>query len=208
MKDKHLLLRELELPSTYNIYKRLANLVLALTAAVLAINLWLFSDGQDEQILHAQANQLGQTLISHSAKLTAQLMQEDDLSLVQQTLTQLVEDNHVLSATLHNEKGELLLQVGDRTPLLERFQSRARIKPLVYVQEVFQNEQLVAYIRLTMDRDQVMRHYQQYRQSHWQQSQLLMFLAFCVGVLITRAFYKFRYRKLFQARQSTVIEVK
>ena len=208
MKDKHLLLRELELPSTYNIYKRLANLALALVAAVLAINIWLYGDGQDRQILQAQANQLGQTLISHSAKLTAQLMQEDDLGAAQQALEQLVEDNHVLSATLYNEKGELLFKVGDPTPLLERFRTSAKEKPLVYVQEVFQHESLVAFIRLTMDRDQVMQHYQQYSRSHWQQTQLLMFLTFCLGILVTRTFYKFRYRKLFQGRRSMTIEVK
>ncbi|WP_102795677.1 AhpA/YtjB family protein [Bowmanella denitrificans] len=196
MNTKHLFHLEWGLPSTYSIYKRLANLGLAVVAAAVGINIWLSSVEQDQQILSAQADQLGNSLVSHSAKLAASLMQDQDINAVQRTLQQLVEDNHVLNATLHNEYGELMYEAGQSLDLVDMFKTQVSNQPMLYVKEVFQDDKLLGYIRLIMDRQAIM-HFQTQVQDHRrQQTYALLLLAFAIGVLVTRAFYKVRYRKL------------
>ncbi|GGO73755.1 AhpA/YtjB family protein [Bowmanella pacifica] len=196
MNTKHLFHMEWELPSTYSIYKRLANFGLAVIAAIIGINIWLSSVDQDQHILAAQADQLGNSLVSHSAKLAATLMQDEDISAVQRTLQQLVEDNHVLNATMHNDKGELMYEAGDPLDLVTQFKTQVQNQPMVYVKEVFNDDQLIGYIRLIMDRQAIMQYQTQVQDHRRQQTYALLLLAFAIGVLVTRAFYKVRYRKL------------
>ncbi|MDF2178004.1 AhpA/YtjB family protein [Aliiglaciecola sp. CAU 1673] len=202
--QKPLLQDQLELPSTYSIYKRLANLGLTFAAIYVGIQLWIFSAGQDQEILQAQANQLGHSLIRHSAKVAAHWITQNNPAAIEQSLQQLIDDDHVVSASYHNAKGELLYRAGKDDALVGWFAQPGE-PPLVYVQEVIVGGELQAYLRLLLDRNQVLQYFQQYQENRRQQSQLLLAIAFGIGVMLTRAFYKIRYRRT-KARKRKILQ--
>lgn len=188
-------------PSTYSIYKRLANLGLAVAALIIAINIWFFSAGQDTEDLQAQANQLGRSLIAHGAGLAALTMssQQTDAISERQILNQLVLDPHVRTASLHDASGRTLHQAGEPIAVTELFASQKDADSLVYVQEILHQGNLQGYIKLILDRSLVLKHQSGLTQYYIQQTQVLMLLAFAIGVLLTRGFYKLRYPLLRQS---------
>lgn len=194
MMQKPILQDQLALPSTYSIYKRLANLGLSIAAIYVGIQLWLFSAGQDQQILQAQANQLGHSLIAQNARMAALWIAEDKPSAIAQSLQQLVEDPHVLAAAYYSADGVPLYQAGNTDELMHWF-AQGSEPPLVFVKEITVDQELKAYLRVLLERQPVLQYYQQYQENRRQQSQLLLLIAFAIGVMSTRAFYKIRFRR-------------
>ncbi|GGD67481.1 AhpA/YtjB family protein [Lacimicrobium alkaliphilum] len=187
-------------PSTYSIYKRLANLGLAVAALIIAVNIWFFSAGQDTEDLQAQVNQLGRSLTAQGAGLAGLTMssQQTDAVSGQQILIQLAQDPHVRAASIHDARGRELNQAGERIAVTKLFASQENADSLVYVQEILHQGSLQGYIKLILDRSRVLEHQSGLTQYYAQQSQVLMLLAFAIGVLLTRGFYKLRYPLLRQ----------
>ncbi|WP_168171549.1 AhpA/YtjB family protein [Lacimicrobium sp. SS2-24] len=187
-------------PSTYSIYKRLANLGLAFAALVVALNIWFFSAGQDTQDLAEQTDQLGRSLIQQGAGLAAMAMtsENEEALSIQQLLDQLATDPHVQSVSLHDARGRMLNTAGTDTPITDLFTQQQTAHSLVYVQEILHQQELQGYLRLVLDRQRVLQHQNSLVQHYSQQTQILMLLAFAIGILLTRAFYKLRYARLRQ----------
>lgn len=187
-------------PSTYSIYKRLANLGLVLAALIIAVNIWFFSAGQDTDDLQAAADQLGRSLITQGAGLAALTLssQEDGTISARQILHQLAQDPHVRAASLHDARGRELNQAGENLSVIKLFTGQQDPDSLIYVQEILHQGELQGYIKLILDRSRVLRHQTGLTQHYTQQSQVLMLLTFAIGVLLARGFYKLRY--LYQSK--------
>jgi membrane protein len=188
-------------PSTYSIYKRLANLGLAIAALIIVVNIWFFSAGQDAEELQAQADQLGRSLITQGAGLAALTLSTEQSSTItaQQLLNQLAEDPHVRSASLHDARGIELNQAGENISITGLFTEKRDASSLIYVQEIIHQGSLQGYLRLILDREQVLQYQTALTKHNSRQTQVLMLLALAIGVLVTRGFYKLRYPLLRQA---------
>ena len=55
--------QELKYPSTLSIYKRIANLGLAIATLIIAFNLWFNTSQKEQVLLQEQADQLGRSLL-------------------------------------------------------------------------------------------------------------------------------------------------
>ena len=73
------------------------------------------------------------------------------------------------------------------------------ISPLVFVQNITHNEQTIGFLSIVLKEKEVMAYHSEYQKQLNQQLQMLMILAAIAGILITRAFYKFRYRQLIRS---------
>ena len=109
-------------------------------------------------------------------------------------------DPHVTGVALYNIKGQLIDEQKNKLSVLASHQQQQ--SPLVFVDEVIHEGEILGYFRLMLSKQKVMEFHGEYQQQFFQQLQVLMLLAAAAGLLLTRAWYKFRYRNLVKAETS------
>lgn len=190
---KPLTVKGLQVQSTYSIYKRLGNLFVAIIGIIICINLWLLSSHHAQNWYENQVSQLGRSLTQQGALSLAAALAANDNEQLQQGLNNLHRDRYVSQATLYDKRGRLLASTSNDSSVVAQFQ-RAQDKPLVFIEEICFKGATIGYLRLYLLERQVMRYHNDYQQQLFEELQILMLLAALGGVLIARAFYKFRYR--------------
>jgi membrane protein len=187
-------------PSTYSIYKRIANLLLAVIAVAICTNLWLLSSEQAQNWHDKQANQLGRSLTQQGARGIALAVMNKDEAQIEFQLQSLIQDPHVDSAAVFNHRGQMIESTEGDLSLLTNYRMRDNM-PLVFVEEVAHEAQIQGYLRLLLKEEQVMQYHSEYQRQILEQILVLMMLAGAAGILIARVFYKFRYRHAIRAAQ-------
>ena len=185
-------------PSRYSIFKRIANLILAVVGCIACINLWLISSEQSLNWHSKQANQLGVSLSSLSGKILISSLLQNDSKALRQQLGYIVSDPHVAGVSLFDNKGRILADNNAALSVIAAYKSKG-ISPLVFVQNITHNEQTIGFLSIVLKEKEVMAYHSEYQKQLNQQLQMLMILAAIAGILITRAFYKFRYRQLIRS---------
>ena len=185
-------------PSRYSIFKRIANLILAVVGCIACINLWLISSEQSLNWHSKQANQLGVSLSSLSGKILISSLLQNDSKALRQQLGYIVSDPHVAGVSLFDNKGRILADNNATLSVIAAYKSKG-ISPLVFVQNITYNEQTIGFLSIVLKEKEVMAYHSEYQKQLNQQLQMLMILAAIAGILFTRAFYKFRYRQLIRS---------
>ena len=185
-------------PSRYSIFKRIANLILAVVGCIACINLWLISSEQSLNWHSKQANQLGISLSSLSGKILISSLLQNDSKALKQQLGYIVSDPHVAGVSLFDNKGRILADNNAALSVIAAYKSKG-ISPLVFVQNITYNEQTIGFLSIVLKEKEVMAYHSEYQKQLNQQLQMLMILAAIAGILFTRAFYKFRYRQLIRS---------
>ena len=185
-------------PSRYSIFKRIANLILAVVGCIACINLWLISSEQSLNWHSKQANQLGISLSSLSGKILISSLLQNDSKALRQQLGYIVSDPHVAGVSLFDNKGRILADNNVALSVISAYKSKG-ISPLVFVQNITHNEQTIGFLSIVLKEKEVMAYHSEYQKQLNQQIQMLMILAAIAGILITRAFYKVRYRQLIRS---------
>jgi membrane protein len=185
-------------PSHYSIIKRIVNLVLAIVGCIACINLWLISSEQSLNWHTKQANQLGVSLSSLSGKILVSSLLENNSEKLSQQLNYIAADPHVAGVSLFDDKGRLLADNNSATSVVAAYKLNT-ISPLVFVQKIIHEQQIIGYVSIILKEKEVMAYHSEYQSQLNQQVQMLMILAGIAGLLITRAFYKVRYRQLIRS---------
>lgn len=180
-------------PSTYSIFKRIVNLALVVAAVAICVNLWLLSTEQAQNWHAKQANQLGRSLSNQGALALAPAVADSDEQSITAYLDNLTTDPHVKSAAVFGQRGQIINSTQANLSLLTNYQMREKM-PMVFVQEVVVEDQIKGYLRILLNEEKVMQYHDEYQAQLFEQTIVLMLLAGVAGLLITRAFYKFRYR--------------
>jgi membrane protein len=196
-----------EQPSRYSIFKRIANLILVVVGCIACINLWLIGSEQSLNWHSKQADQLGVSLSSLSGNILISSIIENNLEKLNQQLSYIATDPHVAGVSLFDNKGRMLADNNQALSVVNTYKSNT-ISPLVFVQSIIHNQQTIGYLSLILKEKQVMAYHSEYQKQLNQQLQMLMILAAIAGILITRAFYKVRYRQLIRlSKQQSVINL-
>lgn len=185
-------------PSRYSIFKRIANLVLAVVGCIACINLWLISSEQSLNWHSKQADQLGVSLSSLSGNILISSLLKNDLDKLSQQLNFIATDPHVAGVTLFDNKGRVLSDNNSTLSVVDAYKANV-ISPLVFVQNISHDNQIIGYLSIILKEEKVMAYHSEYQKQLNQQVQMLMILAAITGILITRAFYKVRYRQLIRS---------
>jgi membrane protein len=185
-------------PSRYSIFKRIANLVLVIIGCIICINLWLISSEQSLNWHSKQANQLGVSLSSLSGNILIDSLLEKNSQKLSRQLSYIAADPHVANVSLFDNKGRMLADENSESSVVSAYKSNT-IAPLVFVQNITHNEQIIGYLSIILKEKKVMAYHSEYQKQLNQQLQMLMILAAIAGILITRAFYKVRYRQLIRS---------
>jgi membrane protein len=185
-------------PSSYSIFKRIANLILAVVGCIACINLWLISSEQSLNWHSKQADQLGVSLSSLSGSILISSLLENDIDRLNQQLGFIAADPHVAGVTLFDDKGRVLLDNTSTLSVVDAYKINT-ISPLVFVQNITHDQQIIGYLSIILKEKEVMAYHSEYQKQLNQQVQMLMILAAIAGILVTRAFYKVRYRQLIRS---------
>lgn len=185
-------------PSRYSIFKRIANLVLAVVGCIACINLWLISSEQSLNWHNKQSNQLGLSLSSLAGNILISSLLENDSEKLSQQLSYIVADPHVAGVSLFDNKGRMLAENNSAVSVVAAYKLNT-ISPLVFVQSITHNQQIIGYLSIILKEKEVMAYHSEYQKQLNQQVQMLMILAAIAGILITSAFYKIRYRQLIRS---------
>ncbi|MFT6344095.1 MAG: membrane protein [Paraglaciecola sp.] len=185
-------------PSRYSIFKRIANLILAVVGSIACINLWLISSEQSLNWHSKQADQLGVSLSSLSGNILISSLLKNDLDELSQQLNFIAADPHVAGVTLFDNKGRVLSDNNATLSVVDAYKANI-ISPLVFVQNILHDQQVIGYLSIILKEKKVMAYHSEYQKQLNQQVQMLMILAAIAGILITRAFYKVRYRQLIRS---------
>jgi membrane protein len=185
-------------PSRYSIFKRIVNLVLAVVACIACINLWLISSEQTDNWHTKQANQLGVSLSTLSGNILISSLLKNDTKSLSQQLSYIADDPHVAAVSLFDNKGRILADNNAAASVVAAYKSDT-ISPLVFVKNITHNQQVIGYLSLILKEKEVMAYHSEYQNQLNQQVQMLMILAAIAGILLTRAFYKVRYRQLIRS---------
>jgi membrane protein len=185
-------------PSRYSIFKRIVNLVLVVVGCIACINLWLIGSEQSLNWHTKQANQLGVSLSSLSGKMLISSLLENDSEKLSQQLSYIAADPHVAGVSLFDNKGRVLADNNSAASVVAAFRLNPT-PPLVFVQSINHNQQIIGYLSIILKEKKVMAYHSEYQKQLNQQVQMLMILAAIAGILLTRAFYKVRYRQLIRA---------
>jgi membrane protein len=184
----------LQVPSNYSILKRIVNLALAVVAVIICVNLWLLSAEQGSNWHDKQANQLGRSLSLLATQVLTTPLIDNENETISQYLDFLVNDPHVSGVALYNSKGQLLDERKSGTSVLASYRLENNV-PLVFVQNISSEGEISGYLRLMINEEKVMQYHSEYQKQLTQQVQVLMLLAAAGAILLTRIFYKLRYRK-------------
>ncbi len=185
-------------PSRYSIFKRIANLILAVVGSIACINLWLISSEQSLNWHSKQADQLGVSLSSLSGNILISSLLKNDLDELSQQLNFIAADPHVAGVTLFDKKGRVLSDNNATLSVVDAYKANI-ISPLVFVQNILHDQHVIGYLSIILKEKKVMAYHSEYQKQLNQQVQMLMILAAIAGILITRAFYKVRYRQLIRS---------
>ena len=185
-------------PSRYSIFKRIANLVLVVVGSIACINLWLISSEQSQNWHSKQANQLGISLSTLAANNLISSLLENDSEKLSQQLSFIVADPHVAGVSLFDNKGRVLADNNSTSSVVAAYKL-GTISPLVFVQSITYDQQIIGYLSIVLKEKEVMAYHSEYQNQLNQQVQMLMILAAIAGILLTRAFYKVRYRQLIRS---------
>jgi membrane protein len=190
----------LQKPSRYSIFKRIANLILIVTGVIICINLWLVRSEQSSNWHNKQANQLGNSLSSLSGNILNSSLKSKNAKELSQQLSYIIADPHVSAASLYDNKGRLVTNNNDFSSVVAAHQLNS-IDPLVFVQNITFDGQTIGYLSIMLKEQEVMKYHSEYQKQLDQQLQVLMLLAAAAGMLLTRAFYKIRYRQLLKGEK-------
>jgi membrane protein len=150
---------------------------------------------------------LGVSLSSLSGNILISSIIENNLEKLNQQLSYIATDPHVAGVSLFDNKGRMLADNNQALSVVNAYKSNT-ISPLVFVQSIIHNQQTIGYLSLILKEKQVMAYHSEYQKQLNQQLQMLMILAAIAGILITRAFYKVRYRQLIRlSKQQSVINL-
>ncbi|GAA6184378.1 MULTISPECIES: AhpA/YtjB family protein [Alteromonadaceae] len=182
-----------KVPSNYSIFKRVANLTLLVVAAAICVNIWLLNTDQSQNWHNNQSTQLGRSLAKFTADLIAPHLQQKQNEQILSYINLLSKDKHVAGVSVYNRNGEVVESNEQNASVLASFLLEDEF-PLVFVEEVVLDDNVLGYVRLLLDKQQVMLFHREYQNQIYKQLLVLMLLAGLVGLLITRAYYKLRFR--------------
>ncbi|WP_254700662.1 AhpA/YtjB family protein [Paraglaciecola mesophila] len=186
---------DLHIHSRYSIFKRIVNLIIVIVMVLLFVNLWFVDKDNAQDWQQKQRTQLGNSLGLISSKIIAQPLIDNDTARIEQLLSIVMNDPHVEAVAVYDQYGQQVAQQGTVNTIVEKYLDDGHDTPLVFVKDIRVEKQIYGYVRLLLNEQSVMALHSEYQSQLRQQTQVLGMLAALAALLITRVFYKVRYRR-------------
>lgn len=181
----------LEQTHNYSIFKRISTLILIILSVVVAVNLYLMHVKNARQWYQVESEQLGRSLTVQASKLVAAPLANNNESLLSEYIELINQGNFVKGAVMFDQVGIKYAQQQDPLSVVALVRQKD-VEPLVFVEDIVFDGQIIGYIKLVLDKQAITEHHQLFNQNQLQQSLLIIVLTVIVSGLIIRLFYKAR----------------
>ncbi|MDT0595803.1 AhpA/YtjB family protein [Glaciecola petra] len=181
----------MEQTHNYSIFKRISTLILIVLSVVVAINLYLMHVNNAQQWYQVESEQLGRSLTVQASKLLAAPLANNNQALLSEYIELINQGNFVKGAVMFDQMGIKYAQQQDPLSVVELVRQKD-VEPLVFVEDIVFNGEIIGYIKLILDKQAITEHHQLFNQNQLQQSLLIIVLTIIVSGLIIRLFYKAR----------------
>ncbi|MFC3122111.1 AhpA/YtjB family protein [Agaribacter flavus] len=176
------------------IFTRISSAILLICVGILAVNLWFMHTENAQKWYKVESEQLGRGLTKQAAKLIAQALEDKDQALIEHYIKVINAGKFVEGAVLFDSAGKRLSQQYSTISVVDLI-NNAEIAPLVFVEDILDDtQQTIGYIKLVLDRKEIVRHHKAFNQGQVSQTLIIILLTMIISSLLTRLFYKFRYR--------------
>lgn len=185
---------QIQVKQNFAIFKRISSVVLIVLVGILSINLWKMQSLSAKQWYAFESEQLGRSLTQQAAKLVASRMQASEQAALTTYTSMMTDDDFVQEAIIFAADGQRLDQ-SDTSMSIVDMVSQKEYRPLIFVEDITnENGEILGYIKLILDREQVTQHHRTYVNEQLTQTFITIALTFIIAALSTRLFYKFRFR--------------
>ncbi|MEH6712676.1 hypothetical protein [Paraglaciecola polaris] len=185
---------DLYMHSRYSIFKRIINLVIVIVMLLLFVNLWFVDNENAQNWRNKESTQLGNSIGLISSEILAQPIINNDKQRISQVLDILLKDPHIEAVAVYDQYGQKIEELGIEQPIVKQYHEAKSAVPLVFVQDIRVDKQIYGYVRLLLNEQSVMVWHSEYQAQLRKQTQVLGLLAALGALLLTRIFYKVRYR--------------
>lgn len=164
--------------------------VILFFVVIVGINLWQYFSSNSEQAEQHQVDQLGNTLLAQNGQLLISYIQQDQQHEIKVLLDSLAQLEIVHSSALYLPDGtpryatqndQAVSQLRQQSPM-----------PLIYVHPLFQNETLLGFVKLVLDRKEVTAHLHEFNQVGQNIGWILFVLGVLCAYLVMSVFYQTR----------------
>jgi len=140
-----------------------------------------------------EAEQLGRSLAMQAARMLATPLVNDDREALDSYVLNIEKDAFIKGTTLFDEQGRTIKSFDENYSVIQQFRVEES-KPLIFIQDIVYNGQIVGYLKLILDRDIVIQHHKAFNKNQLLQTLLIIFLTTISAMMLTRLFYKIRNR--------------
>ncbi len=187
---------QIQAKQNFAIFKRISSAILIVLVVTLSINLWQMQSQSVNQWYEFESEQLGRSLARQASKLIAPSMVSPEEKALDEYIAMITNDDFVQTAMIFSADGQRLHQT-KAAPSIVSMVSQTAYRPLVFVEDITSsNGEILGYLKLILDREQVTSHHRAYVNNQLIQTIITVVLTFIIAALTTRIVYKFRYRHL------------
>jgi membrane protein len=176
-----------------SIFKRISSLILLVCSLAIAINLYIMHSQNAQQWYEIESEQLGRSLTIQAARLLSQPMAGEDELVISSYTDMLNQGMFIEGAVVFDDQGVKLSDTQDPVSVITMVKE-SDYEPLVFVEDIVYEGQILGYVKLILNREEITRHHRSFNRNQLSQSILLMLLAMIISMLATRMFYKFKRR--------------
>jgi membrane protein len=138
-----------------------------------------------------ESEQLGRSLTLQAAKLVAAPLSKNDQEEVEHYVSVVNQGMFVKGAVLFNELGVRYASQNERLSVVDMLKQNP-VDPLVFVEDIVFEGDIIGYIKLVLDKQEITEHHRDFNKNQLMQSVLIIVLSIIVAALCTRLFYKMR----------------
>lgn len=182
-------------PTRYKTYMRIVYLWTVIILIAVGSYIALVLQQETAKQFQAQARQLGNSLVIIHARALSQDIVNNDIPHIEQALTSMVEDPHVVAAAIYGPQGQRLAQYPTEQNLLTLHQPSGHKSPLIFVQEINHEQHIRGYIRLMLDEDRVLTNINALQQNNRYLLLLVGILTLLISIVCTRRLMNWSHKK-------------
>ncbi|MFT4652403.1 MAG: putative membrane protein affecting hemolysin expression [Patiriisocius sp.] len=175
----------------YSIFKRISSLIVLILCVVIGVNLYFMHSQNAAKWYQVESEQLGRSLTLQAAKLIAAPLAKKDQEMLDHYVSVVNKGMFVKGAVLFDELGVRYAQQDDRLSVVDMLK-QSDIEPLVFVEDIVFEGNIIGYIKLVLDKQAITEHHRNFNKNQLTQSILMIVLSFVAAALATRLFYKLR----------------
>ncbi len=167
--------------------RRWLKLVAALVALVLVavvMVLWRQISSAGLSLERQQISVMARALTGQAAFAAGQLMADDNTQALEGLAQQLAQAPQIIDAAIYDGNGTALAKAGSERSVLVLLTQEPRLVP--YVSEIKRDEQLVGYLRITLNEEVVVGDARRFREHAQERFRLMLMMAGLAGLLLAQ----------------------